>query len=195
MGVIYSENMRYAVSDFIVEKYGIEKDVSRSEFPHSIVKFAGDAMVSADELEFLILFGSIREDAFNKVCNCMNPDQKIKEQWRRMYVVEDDLYEERKNYRTIEEKKYHPIMLEDEFVYLKEENVVIKHKTVWTFVLWLLILCVFELPIWSRSFINMLENSNLALLTLVNLYCIGSLFALALAKDIIQAIERIRMNR
>lgn len=69
-----------------------------------------------------------------------------------------------------------------------------KHETLWTFVLWIVTLCIFELPLLSFPIGEIIGTNNRAFIVLIDIYAIVSLFALCIAKYGIKTINNIIAN-
>ena len=68
-----------------------------------------------------------------------------------------------------------------------------KHKTLCTFIIWLIITCIFELPLTWTSVRSALAVAGISdfFIIIVNIYIVASLIALVLAKYAVRVIESI----
>lgn len=70
-----------------------------------------------------------------------------------------------------------------------------KHKTIWIFIIWMLVVSLFELPLTWKSVENVLMISlmegygSLIFIVICDLYVIASLTALAIANFIIEKVD------
>lgn len=64
-----------------------------------------------------------------------------------------------------------------------------KHKTLWTFLLWVLTLCIFELPLLLLPIGEIVGTSNFVYIIIIDIYSIASLFALIIVKYGVKKID------
>lgn len=69
-----------------------------------------------------------------------------------------------------------------------------KHKTLWTFLLWAVTLCIFELPLLSFPIWETIRTSNIAYIVIIDIYTVASLFALLIAKYEVKTIDTLITN-
>ena len=70
-----------------------------------------------------------------------------------------------------------------------------KHMALWTFLLWAVILYIFELPLSWFSIGETIGTSNIAYIVIVDIYSMGSLFALVIAKYVVNTIDPLIANK
>ena len=70
-----------------------------------------------------------------------------------------------------------------------------KHKFLWTILLWTLIFCLFQLPLLEFPMDTLGEVNNTAFIIFIDFYAIAYLFALCIAKYIINSIEDLVVNK
>lgn len=64
-------------------------------------------------------------------------------------------------------------------------------KHLWTFILWAVTLCIFELPLLSVPIGEIIRTSNIAYIVIIDIYAVASLFAFLIAKYEAKIIARI----
>lgn len=70
-----------------------------------------------------------------------------------------------------------------------------KNKTLWTIIIWLIIMAISELPLLWDGVLNVIGAVPISIIVFIDLYVIFSIPALALAKCVIRAIENIVIQK
>lgn len=88
----------------------------------------------------------------------------------------------------------------DKLDFAERSYVKMKHKTLWVFITWILLISIFELPLTWDSVENNLMKSiidgygSVVFIVICDLYIIASLIALVIAKSIIKTVDDIKNN-
>lgn len=70
-----------------------------------------------------------------------------------------------------------------------------KNKTLWTVIIWLMIMAISELPLLWDGVLTVIGTVPISIIVFIDLYVIFSILALALAKCVIRAIENIVIQK
>lgn len=69
-----------------------------------------------------------------------------------------------------------------------------KNKTLWTIIIWLIIMAISELPLQWDGVLTVIGAVPISIIVFIDLYVILSILALALAKCVIRAIEKLEKH-